>query len=143
LNIWRASPATPGFTLSRGELARSILMFGSPPPRYDLPCPATHPELLAAVMMAEGHLRAADLGVSLGESLVAALYWAREPEGRSLRLAQGGPGDPCGPEIAEAMLRAGRAVAARLGRASDVSAALHKIESLLCPTCGRPFCEIV
>ena len=58
---------------------------------------------------------------------------------RSLRLAQGGPGDPWAPEIAEAMLQAGRAAALRLGHAGDVSAALHKLESMPCPICGRAF----
>jgi hypothetical protein len=115
------------------------LMLGAPAPRYDLPRPATNPELIAAVMMVEGHLKAAELGVSLGERLTDALYWAREPEGRSLRLAQGGPGDVWAMQIAEAMLRAGRVAAQRLGCAGAVDAALHKIESMLCPCCGRAF----
>ena len=126
---------------SRQEAARGMLMFGAPSPRFDLPRPATNPELIAAVMMVEGHLKAADLGVSLGERLVDTLYWMREPEGRLMRLAQGGPGDPASPKIAEAMLQAGRAAAQRLGCASDVSAALHKIELMLCPVCGRAFRE--
>ncbi len=129
--------ASPG----RARLARQILAFGAPSPRFDLPCPPTNLELVAAVMMVEAHLKAADLGVDLGERLVAVLYWAGEPEMRALRLAQGGPGDPWAPEIAEAMFKAGRAAAQRLGCASDVSAALHKIESMPCPVCGRAFRE--
>ena len=111
----------------------------TPEPRYILPTPATYPELIAAVMMAEGHLKAADLKVDLGERLTAALYWMREPEMRSLRLAQGGSGDPWAPVIAEAMLQAGRAAAQRLGHAGDVDPALHKLESMPCPVCGRAF----
>jgi hypothetical protein len=125
----------------RQELARGLLMFGAPSPRFDLPSPATNPELIAAVMMIEGHLKAAELGLGLGERLVNVLYWAREPEGRSLRLAQGGPGDPWAPQIAEAMLQAGRAAAQRLGRAGDAGAALHKLEVMPCPVCGRAFRE--
>ena len=34
----------------------------APAPRYVLPRPSTGPELVAAVMMVEGHLKAADLG---------------------------------------------------------------------------------
>ena len=48
-------------------------------------------------------------------------------------------GGPTGAEIAEAMLQAGRAAAQRLGYASDVDAALHKLESMPCPCCGRAF----
>ena len=114
-------------------------MFGAPSPRFDLPRPATDPELIAAVMMVEAHLKSADLGVSLGERLVDVLYWAREPEGTSMRLARGGPGDPWAPKIAEAMLLAGRAAAQRQGCANAVGDALHKLESMPCPTCGRTF----
>jgi hypothetical protein len=130
----------PEASPSRQELAQEMLMFGAPSPRFDLPRPATNPELIAAVMMVEAHLKAADLGVNLGERLVAVLYWAKEPEMRSLRLAQGGPGDPLAPKIAEAMLQAGRTAAQRLlGCAGDVDVALHKIESIPCPCCGRAF----
>jgi hypothetical protein len=126
----------------RQELARRILVYGAPTPRYDLPRPATYPELIAAVMMAEGHLKAAELGADLGERLVGVLDWMREPEIRALRLAQGGPGDPWAPEIAEAMLQAGRAAAQRLSHAGDADAALHKLEMSPCPVCGRPFGEV-
>jgi len=122
-----------GYTSSHVEYLQT------PEPRYALPIPATNPELIAAVMMAEGHLKAADLKVDLGERLTAVLYWMREPEMRSLRLAQGGSGDPWAPVIAEAMLQAGRAAAQRLGHAGDVDPALHKLESMPCPICGRAF----
>ena len=113
-----------------------------PAPHYDLPCPATGPELIAAAMMAEGHMRSSEIGVDLGEHLTNALYWMREPEHRlRLRLAEGGPGDPFAPQIAEAMLQAGRAAAQRLGCANDINMALHKLEAMPCPTCGRAFRE--
>ena len=80
--------------------------------------------------MAEGHLKAADLKVDLGEHLTAVLYWVREPEMRALRLAQGGSGRSVGAVIAEAMFQAGRAAAQRLGHAGDVDPALHKLESI-------------
>ena len=124
---------------SRQELARRILMLGAPSPCFVLPRPPTPPETIAAVMMAEGHLKAADLKVDLGERLTAVLSWMREPEMRSLRLAQGGSGDPWAPVIAEAMLQAGRAAAQRLGHAGDVGPALHKLELMPCPVCGRAF----
>ena len=74
-------------------------------PYFTLPQPPTQPELIAAVMMTEGCLKAADLGVDLGERLTAVLYWMREPERLSLRLAQGDPGDPWAPKM-EAMVQA-------------------------------------
>jgi hypothetical protein len=129
----------PDAPLTRQRTALWILSKGGPAPRYDLPAPPTYAELIAAVMMAEGHLKAADLKVDLGERLTAVLYWMREPEMRSLRLAQGGSGDPWAPVIAEAMLQAGRAAAQRLGHAGDVDPALHKLESMPCPICGRAF----
>jgi hypothetical protein len=128
---------------------RSELMSDTAPPAVEyhgspyfaLPTPATGPELIAAVMMAEAHLKAADLGVNLGERLVDVLYWAREPEMRSLRFAHPGehPGDRWAIEIAEAMIQAGRTAAARLGHASDADAALHKLEFMPCSVCGRAF----
>ena len=61
-------------------------------------------------MMTEGYRKAADLSVALGERLTTVLNWMREPEDRlRLRLAQGDPGDPFAPDIASAMLMAGRA----------------------------------
>lgn len=93
-------------------------------------------------MMAEGHMKAAEIGIDLGEHLTNALYWMREPEDRlRLRLAEGGPGDPFAPQIAEAMLEAGRAAAQRLGHAGDVGDAVHKLGAMPCPVCGRAFRE--
>jgi hypothetical protein len=94
-------------------------------------------------MMAEGHRKAGHLGVGLGIHLANALYWMREPEDRlRRRLAEGGPGDPFAPKIAEAMLQAGRTAAEVLGRIDDLGAALDKIEATPCPCCGREFrCE--
>jgi hypothetical protein len=46
--------------LSRQDLARQILMLGAPPPCFVLPCPATRRELIAAVMMTEARLKAAE-----------------------------------------------------------------------------------
>jgi hypothetical protein len=96
---------------------------------------------VAAMMMVESHLKAADLGVNLGTHLTNALSWLRESESRLRQwLAEGGPGDPFAPKIAEAMLEAGRAAAQRLGCPGvAVDAALHKIESMPCPCCGREF----
>lgn len=108
-------------------------------PYFSLPRPATRPELIAAAMMAEAHLKAPVLGVDLGERLVAVLYWMREPEMRALRLAHGGPGDRRAIEIAEAMVQVGRAAAQRLGHAGDMNAALHKLEMSPCPVWVRPF----
>jgi hypothetical protein len=128
--------ADSGASPSRRELAQQISMFGSPPPCYVLPRPPTYPELIAAVMMAEAHLKAGEFGMHLGEHLATVLYWAREPEARAMRIAD--VGDRVA-EIAEAMVQAGRATAQRLGCAGDAATALHKLESMPCPTCGRPF----
>ena len=129
--------AAPG----RRELAGQMLMFGSSSPRYDLPRPATGPELVAAVMMVEAHLAAADLGINLGEHLIDVLYFAGEPEHRAQCIAYGGSGDLHVSQIAEAMLEAGRYAAQRLGDASVADAALRKLEAMPCPTCGRAFGE--
>jgi hypothetical protein len=48
-------------------------------PRYALPRPATRAESVAMVMMIEGHLKAAELGVDLGECLVDALFLVGSP----------------------------------------------------------------
>ena len=125
-------------------MGKSIVdeLIASQEPRFELPHPATRPELIAAAIMAAGHTRAADLGVGLGMHLANALYWMREPEDRlrlRLRLAEGGPGDPFAPKIAEAMLQAGRTAAEALGRIDDLGAALDKIEATPCPCCGREF----
>ena len=115
-------------------------LVASQEPRFELPHPATHPELIAAAMMTEGHLRAADLGIGLGMHLANALYWMREPEDRlRRRLAEGGPGDSFAPKIAEAMLQAGQTAAEGLGRIDDLEPALDKIEAMPCPCCGREF----
>jgi hypothetical protein len=115
-------------------------LIASQEPRFELPHPATHPELIAAAMMAAGHIGAADLGVNLGRHLTNALSWLRVPERRlRQRLVEGGPGDPFAPKIAETMLRAGRIEAEALGRIDDLGAALDKIEATLCPCCGREF----
>ena len=108
-------------------------------PFYKLPSPPTNPELIAAVMISEAHLKASELGVDLGERLVDCLYWCDEPEMRALRFADGGPGDSASRAIAEAMVRAGRAAAQRLGYAGGFRAGLRKLEMSPCPTCARPF----
>jgi hypothetical protein len=107
--------------------------------RYVLPRPSTGPELIAAEMMAEGQRKAADLKVDLGAHLINALAWLREPGRLRRRLVEGGPGDPFAPKIAEAMLRAGRTAAEKLGRIDNLRAALDKIEAMPCPCCGREF----
>jgi hypothetical protein len=125
-------------TLSR--LEESYGFPDAPAPRYVLPRASTGPELVAAVMMVEGHLKAADLGVNLGTHLTDALFWLREPESRlRQRLVGGGPGDPFAPKIAEAMLQGGRTAAEALGHIGDLGAALGKIEATPCPCCGREF----
>ena len=123
-------------------MGKSIVdeLVASQEPHYDLPRPATYAELIAAAMMAEGHRKAADLKVALGNALTNALNWMREPEDRlRLRLAEGGPGDPSAPDIASAMLMAGRARARELGREGDVDRAIRKLEGMSCPCCGRAF----
>ena len=52
-------------------MGKSIVdeLIASQEPRFELPRPATHPELIAAAMMAAGHMKAADLGVGLGIAL--------------------------------------------------------------------------
>ena len=123
----------------RRELAELHLLC-SPRPAYDLPRPATHHELIAAAMMVAGHLKAASMGVGLGEHLTNALYWVKEPMALAIRLAEGGPGDPWAPKIADAMLAAGTEAAQQLGDIHGVvSAGLRKLEMMPCPTCGRSF----
>jgi hypothetical protein len=75
-------------TLSR--LEESYGFPDAPAPRYVLPRPSTGAELVAAVMMVEGHLKAADLGVNLGTHLTDALFWLREPESRLRQRLVGG-----------------------------------------------------
>ena len=83
-------------------------------------------------MMAAGHMKAANLGVSFGMHLTNALKCG-------CGWSEGGPGDNWAPRIASAMLRAGRAEAQKLGRQGDVDAALRKLEGMMCPCCGREF----
>jgi hypothetical protein len=123
-------------------MGKSIVdeLIASQEPRFELPHPATHSELIAATMMAAGHMKAADLKANLGTHLTNALFWLREPESRlRQRLVEGGPGDPFAPKIAEAMLQAGRPAAEAIGRIDDLGAALDKIEAMPCPCCGREF----
>lgn len=108
-------------------------------PFYELPSPPTTPEVIAAAMISEAHLKASELSVDLGERLGDCLYWCDEPEKRALRLAKGGPGDPPSREIAEAMVQAGQAAGRRLGYAGGYEAGLRKLETVPCPTCARPF----
>ena len=96
------------------QLEKRYDFLNPPGPRYALPRPATDRESIASVMMIEAHLIAADFGVNLGDYLVDALYFAKEPEDRTQCIADGGPGRPRGAEIAEAMLQAGRIASERL-----------------------------
>jgi hypothetical protein len=134
----RLGYCSPARERGLAQLEQHYVLLGPSVPRYVLPSLATNPEYVAAVMMIEAHLAAADLGLDLGEHLTAILYFAREPEARAMGIAD--RGDRAA-GIAEAMLEAGRYTAQHLlgGDIGDVDDALGKLESAPCPCCGRPF----
>ena len=126
--------------MARRELAAHVWL-----PHYELPRPATRPERIAAEMMTGAHLKAAELGLNLGEILTAVLYFAGEPEVRVMRIADAGD---LIAEIAEAMVEAGRVAAQTIpehmphsDHANDMRVARHKLEIMPCPCCWRPFGE--
>ena len=110
-------------------------------PFYKLPNPPTKPELIAAAMISEAHLKVSvSPGVDLGGRLIDCLYWCDEPEMRAMRLAEGGPGDPpsWGDRRSHGASRKGGGSAARPCR--RLQGRITQARSRPpCPTCARPF----
>jgi hypothetical protein len=101
----------PEASPSRKEMARRILDHRGPPTHYRRPVPATYSEIVADVMLVEGKLKAAELGLAFADHARGVVGWLWE----TLTFKEPWLAHPVPVEatIAEAMLAAGRATAQR------------------------------